>query len=150
MVDLSGIIFIKKIYLVANGAEPAPPLGTILGNIGANASSFCTSFNNRTSELPSYFSLKVTIFVYTNKSTQFILDLPSTTYFLGLLKFDRTIKIRLTDRFHEKIISCVDLYSILQLAKLKFPNKPLHLAFKTILGSVYSMGLTIVKERDEN
>lgn len=148
--DLSGIIFIKKIYLMANGAEPAPPLGTILGNIGVQASPFCIQFNNKTSELPSYFLLKVTIYISTNKSTQFTVDLPSITYFLGLLKFDRTIKIRLTDRFHEKIISCIDLYSILQLTKLKFPNKPLHLAFKIILGSVHSMGLTVVRERNEN
>jgi len=142
--DLTGVIFVKKVYLLARCAEPSPPLGTILGNIGANASSFCIQFNNKTSELPTYFSLKTTIYVFSNKSTSFIVDLPSITFFLGLLKFDKTINIRVLDRLHEKVISCVNLYSILQLARLKFPNKPLKVAFKVIIGSVYSMGLTII------
>lgn len=34
MIDLSGVKLIKKVYLQSHSAEPSPPLGTVLGNIG--------------------------------------------------------------------------------------------------------------------
>jgi ribosomal protein L11 len=75
----------------------------------------------------------------------FVVDLPSISYFLNLLKFESVVKVRLHDRYHDKLISCVKLYSVLQLARLKFPNKALPLAFKIIMGTVYSMNLTITR-----
>lgn len=47
--------YIKKIYLRANSAEPAPPLGTISGNIGVNSTAFCTLSNNRLQIYPIIF-----------------------------------------------------------------------------------------------
>lgn len=35
------VIHIKKTFLLSNNAEPAPPLGTILGNLGVNTIKFC-------------------------------------------------------------------------------------------------------------
>lgn len=136
--------YIKKLYLRANSAEPAPPLGTILGNIGVNSTAFCTLFNNKTENLPNYFLLKTTIFIYENKSTNLIVDFPSISYFLTLLKFEKTIKIKVLDRMHEKLITCVKLYHSLQISKLKYPHSDLKTAFFIVLGTCYSMKLTIV------
>ena len=47
----------KKCFLVSNSAEPAPPLGTILGNLGVNTVKFCEEFNLFTKNLP-IFSFK--------------------------------------------------------------------------------------------
>jgi hypothetical protein len=33
--DITGVKFIKRVYLSSHSADPSPPLGTILGNIGA-------------------------------------------------------------------------------------------------------------------
>lgn len=136
---------IKKIYLRAQSADPAPPLGTILGNLGVNTNTFCTSFNLYTKGLPSYFSLKVTIFIYENRTASFIVQLPSIGFILSLLKFNKIIKVRVHDRFHEKTVFCIKLYSLLKLAKLKFPYLPLKSSLSIILGSVKSMNLIVVK-----
>lgn len=64
---------VKKIYLRAQSADPAPPLGTVLGNLGVNTNTFCTAFNLFTKQLPAYFSLKVTIYIFENRTTLFLL-----------------------------------------------------------------------------
>jgi large subunit ribosomal protein L11 len=144
-INLVGTKYIKKIYLRAQSADPSPPLGTVLGNIGVNASNFCTLFNNRTKNLPSYLALKTTIYVYHNKTIDFTVSLPSTSFFLNAIRFEKTIKVFVGDRFNDKIILCVELYAVLQLAKLKFSNYSLKKAFGIILGTIKSMNLVIVK-----
>jgi len=112
---------VKKIYLRAQSADPAPPLGTVLGNLGVNTNTFCASFNLFTKMLPVYFSLSVTIAIFENRTTSFTVGLPSIGFILTLLKFNKALKIRVHDRFHEKIVSCIRLYSLLKVAKFKFP-----------------------------
>lgn len=112
----------KKSFLMARNAEPAPPLGTILGNLGVNTLKFCEEFNNITKNLPNYFLVKTNIFIYENRSFKFSINMPSTGFFLNLLKFEKTIKIRMHDRFNDKIIHCIKLSDVIQLALLKFPN----------------------------
>lgn len=121
--------YIKKIFIRAQSADPSPPLGTVLGNLGVTTSTFCTSFNLFTKQLPLYFLLKVTISIFENKSTTFTVDLPSTGYFLTLLKFDHVIKVRVFDRLHDKTIQCIKLLELLKLARLKFPYLPLDQSF---------------------
>lgn len=45
---------------------------------------------------------------------------------------------------HEKLITCIKSYHSLQISKLKYPHLNLKTAFFTILGTAYSMKLTIV------
>jgi len=90
--------FIKKIYIRSQMAEAAPPLGTILGNLGVNTQNFCTSFNLFTQKIPNYFLLKVTIFIYDNRTTTFKISLPSIGFILNILKFERTIKVKIYDK----------------------------------------------------
>jgi large subunit ribosomal protein L11 len=116
------ITHIKKCFIMSNNAEPSPPLGTILGNLGVNTIKFCEEFNKVTKNLPLYFLLKTQIFIYENRSFTFKLKCSSTCFFLNLLKFEKTIKIRIHDRFHEKVINCILLKDILQLALFKYPN----------------------------
>ena len=144
MVDKALIKHIKKIYILSQSADPSPPLGTVLGNLGVNTNTFCTSFNAFTKSLPNYFSLKVTIFVLENRTTSFIVALPSIGYILSLLKFNKAVKVRVFDRYHEKMVACVKVYALLQLAKLKFPFCSLKKSFPVVLGSVKSMNLTVV------
>jgi large subunit ribosomal protein L11 len=138
--------FIKTIYIYSQGADPSPPLGTVLGNLGVNTSVFCTNFNQFTKNIPNYFLLKVKINIFDNRSTSFSIDLPSTGYILSLLKFDRTIKIRVNDRIQDQIISCVLLKDIVCLAKWKFKNLLLVQSIKLIYASARSKGLVIVNE----
>jgi len=49
--------FIKKCYLMSHNAEPIPPLGTILGNLGVNTMKFCEEFNFFTKKFTKLFSI---------------------------------------------------------------------------------------------
>lgn len=145
MIDMTRVKFIKKVYLQSNSAEPSPPLGTILGNIGANAGTFCTQFNLKTKDLPVYLKLKTIIYIYDNRSLDFTIDLPSVSYFLNLLKFEKIVKVRVLDRMHEKTLICVSLYEVIKLSKLKFPHLSLEVSFKIIMGTINSMKLIIIR-----
>jgi len=137
--------FIKKVFIRAQSADPSPPLGTVLGNLGVNTVSFCTTFNLATKTIPTYFLLKVTINIFENKTTSFLVNLPSTGYFLGLLKIDVTRKVRIADKIQDKIVSCIKINEVAKLAKFKFPFLSLKLAIFIIFGSVKAMNLTLIK-----
>jgi len=137
--------FVKKVFIRSFGADPSPPLGTILGNIGVNTVNFCTAFNSYTSGLPNYFLLKTTIYIFPNNSFRFIVDLPSTGSLFSLLRFERTIRVKVHDRLNDKIILCTKLFSVVQVALLKFPNLTLSQSLPIIKGSLRSMNLTVVR-----
>ena len=84
--------FTVLLFLRSQFAESGPPWGTVLGNLGVNTVKFCKEFNDFTSDLPSYFLLKVKIFIAENKSFSFLVFLPSTGFLIGLLKFQRVIR----------------------------------------------------------
>jgi large subunit ribosomal protein L11 len=138
--------YIKNLFIQSQSADPSPPLGTVLGNLGVNTVMFCTSFNLFTKTLPTYFLLKVIIYIQENRSATFKINLPSTCYILNLLKFEKTIKIKEKDRLNDKVISCVLLPQILALSKFKFPYLSLEQSFKMVYGSLKSMNIVIVKK----
>jgi ribosomal protein L11 len=122
MID-KDIIYCKKCYLMSQKAEPTPPLGTILGNIGGvDTIKFCNDFNSYTKELSNYFFLKVTINIYENKTFRFLIENPSTSYLINLLKFDKKIKVIVKNRLNDKVLSCIKLKDLIQIALFKFPN----------------------------
>ena len=105
----SGKKQLKNLYIISQSADPSPPLGTILGNLGVNTVSFCTAFNLYTKTIPTYFLLKVKISIYENRSTSFIIDAPSTGNLLSLLKFEKLLKIQIHDRVQTKTFLCIKL-----------------------------------------
>jgi len=113
---------IKKCFLMSQKAEAVPPLGTILGNIGVNTIKFCEEFNLFTKELPLYFSLKVVLHIFDNRSFKFLVNSPSTGFLLNLLKFEKKIKVKVHNRMHDKILICVYLKDLIQIALFKFPH----------------------------
>jgi ribosomal protein L11 len=135
----------KICYIQSQSAEAAPPLGTILGNVGVNSEKFCTEFNKFTLNLPSYIIVKVIIDINENKTFKFFLKNISITYTLKLLKFKHIIKIRVYDRIHDKEIMCVKLKDIILLCLFKFPSKTLEESFKIFSGIIKSMNLRILK-----
>lgn len=135
----------KIVYIQSQSAEAAPPLGTILGNVGVNTIKFCDEFNKFTKTLPSYLIVKVQININENKSFTFSIISISITYILKLLKFKTTIKVRLNDRFVEQDLMCIKLKDILILSLYKFPNKDLMESFNIIFGIIKSMNLFIIK-----
>lgn len=125
-------------------AEAVPPLGTILGNIGVNTIKFCDEFNTFTKDLSNYFSLKVVINIYENKTFKFKIYKPATSHLLNLLKFEKKIKIKVQNRLHEKTLNCIKLKDLIQIAIFKFPNLNTKNSVPIIWGTAKSIGLSIV------
>jgi large subunit ribosomal protein L11 len=135
----------KILYLQSQSVEAAPPLGTILGNLGVNTVKFCEEFNKYTNKLPSYFVIKTSILIYENRSFSFQIDSFSITYAIKLLKFSKTIKILHFDRYNDKIINCIYLKDLLHLLVFKFPKEDLKKSFLIILGVLRSMKILVTK-----
>lgn len=144
MCILRDIKYKKIIYIKSQSADPSPPLGTVLGNIGVNTVNFCTSFNNYTKNLPNYFLLKVNINIFDNRSFSFTTNLPSLGFILNLIKFENVVKIKVNDRIHDKSFTFVNLYQVLKLVKLKFGSITYN-NVSIIKGTLKSMNLLISK-----
>jgi|JI61114C2RNA_FD_contig_123_58823_length_1723_multi_6_in_0_out_2_1 ribosomal protein L11 len=139
---------VKIIYIRSQSAEAAPPLGTILGNVGVNTVKFCEEFNKYTATLPSFLVVKVKINISENKLFTFSILSLSVTYMIKLLKFKKIIKVNFFDRIIDKEIICISLSDIIIIALFKFPKKDLKESFKILYGIVKSMNLKIIKEKN--
>lgn len=143
---ISFFLFVYKVktkvglFVRASCAETGPPLGTVLGNIGANAAKFVKDFNDYTKELPSYFLLKVHIFILEDRSVLFSVFLPTTGFILSLLKITKIVEGTSKKLFY------VSLRNLVQLALLKFPGKSLETSLAMVLGSAHASGFLLVFE----
>lgn len=111
-----------SLYIKAGNAEPGPPLGTVLGNLGVNSSKFCKDFNTYTEKLPNYLKLKVTIIIFENRTFEFKVNFPSTTSLLALLKFERTFEYFQGNFPMKKKMECIYVNDLIKLAKMQFPD----------------------------
>jgi len=128
-----------NIMLYAQSAEPGPPLGTMLGNLGVNTVKFCKEFNDFTLELPNYIKMCVLIYIYENKSFTFTINLPPLGYIIKLLKKEKVMLIG----DNSIIVEYLDLFDVLQLVKFKFPFLSLAKGLKIVTSSIHSAGLFI-------
>jgi len=126
------------LFIRSQSAEIGPPLGTVLGNLGVNASKFAKDFNDFTKELPSYFLLKVQINILEDRSYNFSVFLPTSSYILTFVKFLKQISIL------KKQVYYITLKDVIQLALFKFPSISLQKSLPIIIGTVHSSKLVIV------
>lgn len=129
-----------NIYILAQGADAGPPLGTILGNLGVNSTNFCKDFNTYTSEIPNFITLSVTILVYTNRSYKFSINELPLGKLIGLFQYEVISLVQGT----ETITNCISLKNVVQLSLFKFPHMNLKQAFPILLGSIKSANLKII------
>ena len=67
---------ILKLQIPAGGANPSPPVGPALGQVGVNIMDFCNAFNNETKDAEKGLPLPVVINVYEDKSFDFLIKTP--------------------------------------------------------------------------
>jgi len=70
------IVNILKLQIPAGGANPSPPVGPALGQVGLNIMDFCNAFNNETKDAEKGVPLPVVINVYEDKSFDFVIKTP--------------------------------------------------------------------------
>ena len=67
---------ILKLQIPAGGANPSPPVGPALGQVGVNIMDFCNAFNAETQGAEKSMPLPVVITVYEDKSFTFVVKTP--------------------------------------------------------------------------
>lgn len=127
------------IFIRSQQAEAGPPLGTVLGNLGLNATKFCKDFNDFTKELPAYFYLQVEISILEDKSFVIKAKLPSIGFILSLLKQERVVK----KGTKETIEYFVRRSDVVELAMLKLPQEQLERAVPIVCGTILAADLKI-------
>lgn len=130
-----------QLYIQSQTADAAPPLGTILGNLGVNTVNFCKEFNQFTKDLPAYFTVSTEILIFANRTYKFTTKAPPLGSILRLLAAEREIKR------NGKVIkqTIIPLKSIIQISKWKFPQLNLSESLPIILGVAKSFNLIIIK-----
>ena len=70
------VAYILKLQIPAGGANPSPPVGPALGQVGVNIMDFCNAFNAETQSAEKGMPLPVVITVYEDKSFTFVVKTP--------------------------------------------------------------------------
>lgn len=135
-----------KLQVPAGKANPAPPVGTVLGPRGINIMEFCKAFNAQTQDFEPGAPISVVITLYEDKSFTFITKLPPVTYYLkkatGLTKGSSATR-------KEAAIGKITHEQCKEIAIKKMQDMnafDLESAISMIKGSAESMGLEIIEE----
>ncbi len=129
-----------KLQVPAGQANPSPPVGPALGQVGLNIMEFCKAFNAATQSAEQGMPLPVVITVYSDKSFTFDVKTPPASILLrkaaGIQKGSAVPNINKVGK--------VTRAQLEEIAKAKEPDltaADLDAAVRTIAGSARSMGL---------
>ncbi len=134
----------RKIKLQVTGgqANPAPPLGPILGGAGVNISEFVTKFNEMTRDKMGE-KVTVAMNVYDDRTFDFVIKTPPTSFLI--MKF-AGIKGGSGKNVSTKV-GKLTRAQVREIAEIKFPDLNAHdveAVMKIVEGQAYSMGVSIV------
>ena len=100
------IVNVLKLQIPAGGANPSPPVGPALGQVGLNIMDFCNAFNTATQESEKGMPLPVVINVYEDKSFDFVVKTPPAAVLirkaLNIQKNHDAIRIRKMKTLHSE------------------------------------------------
>jgi large subunit ribosomal protein L11 len=136
---VAGII---KLQVPAGKANPAPPVGPALGQLGVNIMEFCKAFNERTANQAGMI-IPVEITVYEDRSFTFITKTPPASI---LLKKAAGIEKGSGNPNVQKVAQ-LSRDKVREIAELKMPDlnaTSLEGAMRIIEGTARSMGIVIV------
>lgn len=134
--------FVVRLLVGAGKASSAPPLSSTLGNYKVNTSEFCKDFNLKTGFFIEGTPLVVHLFVYDNKSYEYIIKMPPMSFFIKkIFSLDRG-----SSKSGEEIIGYITPQFIYELVKLKKPEYQSiseHSLFRTLVSNAQSLGIII-------
>ena len=133
---------IIKLQVPTGKANPAPPVGPILGQHGLNIVEFCKQFNDKTKDKIGNI-ISVQIMVYEDNTFSIILKTPLTSELIkkavGIEKGSgNSLQKKVGKRTKAKLIN---------IAKIKMPDlntDEIDQAMKIIRGTAQQMGLEII------
>jgi len=131
-----------KIQIKAGAANPAPPIGTVLGPTGIAIADFCKQFNDKTRDLGDTI-IPAVISIMDDRSFSFILKTPPAAVLikkeLGIAKGSGTPN-------SEKVAKITQA-QLQAIAEIKMPDlnaNDIEAAKKIIAGTARQMGVTII------
>jgi large subunit ribosomal protein L11 len=132
---------IIKIQIPAGKANPAPPVGSALGQYGINIMAFCKEYNERTASQGGSI-IPVEITVYEDRSFTFITRTPPAS---DLLKKALNLEKASGRPGHEEA-GTLTRQQLRELAELKSKDlnvKSIEAAERIIAGTARSMGIKV-------
>jgi len=139
-------VALVRLVIAAGAAKPSPPVGPALGQHGVNIMSFCKDFNAKTAEHKANVPVPVEIDVYADKSFQWRMKTPPTSYFVakaaGLAKGSA--------KPGHSVVGSISLKHAYEIAKVKATDESMgHLSLesitKSVVGTARSMGVEVTK-----
>ncbi len=135
------IMKVIKVQARGGQANPAPPLGPVLGQAGINIQQFCLQFNDKTKgQMGQVIPAEITI--YEDRSFTFILKQPPAS-FLILQKLG---KEKGSGKPNKEKIGTIKMSQIKEIAKVKMSDlntDKIESAMKQIAGTAKNMGVIV-------
>ena len=133
---------VLKLQIPAGGANPSPPVGPALGQVGVNIMDFCNAFNNETQEAEKGIPLPVVINVYEDKSFDFVVKTPPAAV---LIRKILGIQKGSGEPNKEKVgkLSRAQLEDIAKQKEPDLNSNDVDAAVKIIAGTARSMGVEV-------
>jgi large subunit ribosomal protein L11 len=135
------VVKIIKVQSRGGQANPAPPLGPVLGQAGINIQQFCTQFNDKTKgQMGKVIPAEIT--VYDDKSFTFILKQPPSSYLI----LEAMGKEKGSGKPNKEKIGTIKMSKLKELAKVKLPDlntDNLDSATRMMAGTAKNMGLLV-------
>jgi large subunit ribosomal protein L11 len=131
-----------KLQVTGGQANPAPPIGPVLGQHGVNIMEFCKQFNAKTQKQQGEV-VPVVITVYKDRSFTFELKTPPVSYLIKkALKLDKGSAVPNKDK-----VGKITKAQVQEIAKAKMQDLNCYdeeAAFKIVAGTARSMGVDVI------
>jgi len=132
---------IFKLNLQAGAANPAPPVGPILGQQGINIMEFCKAYNDATKDKRGQ-TIPAEITVFEDRSFTFILKLPPVS---AMIKQALSLKSG-AHAPSKETVGTLTMDQVKQIAQDKMPDlncASIESAMNMVMGTARSMGVAI-------
>ena len=134
---------VLKLQVPAGKANPSPPIGPALGQVGVNIMEFCKAFNAQTQEMEPGMPLPTVITVYGDRSFTFEIKTAPASYYLK-----KAAKIQKGSSAVGKgpHVGKVTMKQVREIAEAKMKDlnaNDVDQAAKIIAGSARSMGIEV-------
>ena len=136
-----------KLQIEAGKANPAPPVGTVLGPAGVNLQEFCTKFNEATRDKMGDV-IPCEISVYEDRSFDFVLKTPPAGF---LIK--KAAKItKGSSKGANEVVATITKEDLRKIAETKLPDLnayDVEAAMNIIEGTARNMGVAVKGVNDK-
>ncbi len=131
-----------KLQLPGGQANPAPPVGPVLGQHGVNIMEFCKQFNAKTQKQPGEI-IPVIITVYKDRSFTFEMKTPPVSYLLlKAAKIEKGSGVP-----NKQKVGKVTKAQIRAIVKQKLPDIDVNdeeAGYRCVAGTARSMGIDVI------